>query len=124
MFDHVKFGATDYQGNKKFFLAALAPLGVRVISEGDPLYGVEMSGGGEASLCIAQASTTPSPIHIAFTARSREQVNACYHAALASGGRANGPPGIRERYGPSYYGAVVIAPDGHNIEAACHQDSA
>lgn len=84
----------------------------------------EMSGGGDASLCIAQASTPPTPKHIAFTARSREQVNAFYHAALAAGGRDNGPPGIRERYGPSYYAAFVIAPDGHNIEAVCHQDSA
>jgi catechol 2,3-dioxygenase-like lactoylglutathione lyase family enzyme len=92
MFDHVKFEATDYEASKTFFLAALAPLGVRVISEGDPLYGVEMSGGGEASLCITQTSGTPSPIHIAFTAISREQVNAFYHAALAAGERTTDHP--------------------------------
>lgn len=122
MFDHVKIGAFDYEASKVFFVEALEPLGVRVISEGEPTYGIELGGDGEPSFCIAQTDETPSPIHIAFTAKSRAQVDAFYRAAIRAGGLENGPPGIRELYNPSYYAAFVIAPGGHNIEAVFHED--
>ena len=124
MFDHVTIGAIDYKASKAFFVAALEPLGVRVISEGEPTYGVELGGDGEPSFCIAQTSEPPSRIHIAFSAKSRAQVDAFYHAAILAGGLDNGPPGIWERYSPSYYAAFVIAPGGHNIEAVFHEDRA
>lgn len=60
------------------------------------------------------------PLHIAFRADSREQVDAFWQAALAAGGKDNGAPGLRPNYHASYYAAFVIAPDGHNIEAVCH----
>ena len=60
------------------------------------------------------------PVHIAITAKDRPAVDAFHRAALAAGGRDNGPPGLRPHYHPNYYGAVVFDPDGHNIEAVCH----
>ena len=64
------------------------------------------------------------PMHIAFVAETRSQVRAFYQAALTAGGKENGAPGIREIYHPNYFGAFVIDPDGHNIEAVCHQPDA
>ena len=120
MFDHVKFGASDYAASKAFFLKALEPLGVAVVSEGAPTYGVELSAKGQASLCIYQTEETPAHLHLAFTAENRQQVDAFYRAALDAGGKDNGPPGLRPRYHANYYAAFVIGLDGHNIEAVCH----
>jgi catechol 2,3-dioxygenase-like lactoylglutathione lyase family enzyme len=120
MFDHVKFGVSDYAASKAFFLKALEPLGVTVGSEGAPTYGVELVAKGEASLCLYQTEEKPAHLHLAFTAGTRQQVDAFYRAALAAGGTDNGAPGLRPRYHASYYAAFVIGPDGHNIEAVCH----
>ena len=120
MFDHVKFGVSDYAAAKTFFLKALEPLGVEAGSEGEPAYGIELCGRNNASLCLYQADGKPAPLHIAFAATSREEVNAFYRAALAAGGKDNGPPGLRPNYHANYYAAFVIGPDGHNIEAVCH----
>ncbi|MBP6706852.1 MAG: VOC family protein [Achromobacter sp.] len=121
MFDHVKFGVTDYQASKSFYLKALAPLGVVIASEGEPGYGVELSPNGKASLCLFQTHEKPAHLHIAFIADRREQVDAFYHAALAAGARDNGAPGLRPQYTGAYYAAFVLDPDGHNIEVVCHE---
>ncbi|STS91300.1 Lactoylglutathione lyase [Klebsiella variicola] len=73
MFDHVKFGASDYAASKAFFLQALAPLGVTLVGEGEPSYGAELAGSGDVSLCLYQSTEKPAPLHIAFraTAASR-----------------------------------------------------
>lgn len=120
MFDHVKFGVSNYPASKAFFLQALAPLGVNLISEGVPTYGAELAGASDSSLCLYQSADKPAPLHIAFCAESRKQVDAFWHAALAAGGKDNGAPGLRPNYHANYYAAFVIAPDGHNIEAVCH----
>jgi catechol 2,3-dioxygenase-like lactoylglutathione lyase family enzyme len=121
MFDHVKFGVSDYTASKAFFLKALEPLGVRAGAEGEPAYGIELYAEGQvATLCLFQAGEKPAPLHLAFAARTREQVDAFYREALAAGGRDNGPPGLRPKYHANYYAAFVIGPDGHNIEAVCH----
>ena len=93
MFDHVKFGVTDYAASKAFFLKALEPLGVTVVSEGPPTYGVELSPKGKASLCLYQTEEKPAHLHLAFTAENRQQVEAFYRAALEAGGKDNGAPG-------------------------------
>lgn len=122
MFDHVKFGVTDYAASKAFFLKALGPLGVEVASEGTPSYGVELSQPtGQASLCLYQAEDRPAPLHLAFVATSRQQVEAFYRAAIDAGGIDNGAPGLRPRYHENYYAAFVVGPDGHNIEVVCHE---
>jgi catechol 2,3-dioxygenase-like lactoylglutathione lyase family enzyme len=94
MFDHVVFGVSDYEASKAFFVKALKPLGVTIVSEG-PL-GVELSAmNAEASLCLFQTDEKPAYLHLAFTAKNRQQVEAFYHAALEAGGKDNGAPGLR-----------------------------
>jgi catechol 2,3-dioxygenase-like lactoylglutathione lyase family enzyme len=125
MFDHVKFGASDFAASKAFFVKALEPLGVAVVSEGPPAYGVELCAKGQvASLCIFQTEEKPAHLHLAFMAGSREQVDAFYRAALEAGGKDNGAPGLRPKYHANYYAAFVMGPDGHNIEAVCHKPDA
>jgi catechol 2,3-dioxygenase-like lactoylglutathione lyase family enzyme len=119
MFDHVKFGVSDYAASKAFFLKALEPLGVAVCAEGAPTCGVELSK-GEVSLCLYQTEQRPAHLHLAFTAENRRQVDAFYRAALQAVGKDNGAPGLRAHYHANYYAAFVIGPDGHNIELVCH----
>lgn len=122
MFDHVKFGVSDYAASKAFFVRALQPLGVAVVSEGPPSYGVELSlPSGTISLCLFQADEKPAHLHLAFSAQRRDQVDAFYCAALEAGGKDNGAPGLRPSYHANYYAAFVIGPDGHNLEAVCHE---
>lgn len=121
MFDHVGIGVSDYAASKAFYLAALAPLGVRGISEGVPTYGIEMCApDSNVSFIVFETKEKPARLHIAFAARTRAQVDAFYEAAMKAGARDNGPPGLRPKYHASYYAAFVIDPDGHNIEAVCH----
>jgi catechol 2,3-dioxygenase-like lactoylglutathione lyase family enzyme len=68
----------------------------------------------------AEGTPNQPPVHIAFRADNRGQVDAFYQAAIAAGGKDNGPPGLRPHYHQDYYGAFVLDPDGHNIEAVCH----
>ncbi len=124
MLDHVGFPVSDYPRAKAFYEKALAPLGYTLIMEvgqtgsGHPAAGFGADGkpdfwiGGEGGLGRA--------MHIAVAAKDRATVDAFYRAALAAGGRDNGAPGLRPQYHPSYYGAFVLDPDGHNIEAVCH----
>jgi len=124
MFDHVKFGVSDFAASKAFFLKALEPLGVALVAEGEPAYGVELcQEGGKVSLCLFQTEEKPAHLHLAFVAETRQQVDAFYRAALAAGGKDNGPPGLRPHYHANYYAAFVIGPDGHNIEAVCHESA-
>jgi len=122
MFDHVVFGVSDYAASKAFYLAALEPLGMAVVSEGE--LGIEMSADGETSLCLFPTDEKPAHLHLAFVARSRQQVDAFHRAALAAGGKDNGRPGLRPQYTGNYYAAFVIGPDGHNIEAVYHEPDA
>jgi catechol 2,3-dioxygenase-like lactoylglutathione lyase family enzyme len=119
MFDHVVFGVSDYAVSKAFFLKALEPLGITEVAEG-PL-GIEIVGTNKSSLCMFQTQEKPARLHLAFTARTRRQVEEFHRAALAAGGKDNGAPGLRPQYHARYYAAFVIGPDGHNIEAVCHE---
>jgi catechol 2,3-dioxygenase-like lactoylglutathione lyase family enzyme len=123
MLDHIGFGVSDYARAKAFYLQALAPLGIGVVMEvgeegGHTALGLGKD--GKPFFWIALAPAT-SHIHVAFAAASRAEVDAFYRAAIAAGGRDNGPPGLRAHYHPSYYGAFVLDPDGHNVEAVCHK---
>jgi catechol 2,3-dioxygenase-like lactoylglutathione lyase family enzyme len=120
MFDHVKFGVTDYSKSKAFFLKVLEPLGVTTVLYGTPENGVEICS-GDVSLILYQTSEKPAHLHIAFTAENREQVDAFYRAALAAGAIDNGAPGLRPQYSGRYYAAFVLGPDGHNIEMVFHE---
>jgi catechol 2,3-dioxygenase-like lactoylglutathione lyase family enzyme len=119
MFDHVVFGTSNYAASKAFFLKALEPIGIAVVSEGE--LGIELSSDGKSSLCIRRAEEKPAHLHLAFTAANRQQVDAFHRAALAAGAQDNGAPGLRPNYTGKYYAAFVIGPDGHNIEVVCHE---
>ena len=124
MFDHVKFGVSDYAASKEFFVKALEPLNVTVVKEWPP-NGVELSQPkGEVSLCLYETGERPAKLHLAFVAENRQQVEAFYRAALEAGGKDNGAPGLRPHYHSNYYAAFVTGPDGHNIEAVCHEPEA
>jgi len=125
-FDHVGVSVSDIARSKAFYSAALAPLGVKVAMEIAPpppstYVGVGYGRSGKPDFWIGGgAGPATTPIHLAFAADTRAQVDAFYAAALAAGGRDNGPPGVRAIYHPNYYGAFVLDPDGHNVEAVCH----
>ena len=117
--DHIGIAVHDFGRSSTFFRRALAPLGIETVLEGE---GWAMLGkDGRPEFWFGVHGIPPGPVHIAFAAENREQVRAFYRAALAAGGRDNGAPGIRAKYHPNYYGAFVFDPDGHNIEAVCHQ---
>jgi catechol 2,3-dioxygenase-like lactoylglutathione lyase family enzyme len=125
MLDHIGLAVSDVARSKTFFTQALAPLGISAMVSVTP----EESGGGahigfgsndRAYFWIADAKAPTSGVHVAFTATDRATVDAFYAAALAAGGRDNGPPGVRAYYHPDYYGAFILDFDDHNIEAVCH----
>lgn len=120
MIDHVSLLVSDYERAKAFYRAALGPLGYEVLME--PAPGVMgMGAGGKPDLWFAAKTEGAfSTNHLALHAESRAAVDAFHAAAIAAGGKDNGPPGVRAHYHPNYYGAFVIDPDGHNIEAVCH----
>jgi len=125
--DHIGLNITDYARAKGFYEKALAPLGISIVMEFGTACGFGRD--GKPELWVGEGAThfqTPeqvrviTPIHVALIARSRAEVDAFHVAALAAGGRDNGAPGLRPEYHASYYGAFVLDPDGHNIEAVVH----
>jgi catechol 2,3-dioxygenase-like lactoylglutathione lyase family enzyme len=126
MLDHVGFAVSDFDRSKAFYLDALKPLGISLIME----VTAEQTGNGAAAgfgsdgkpyFWIGEEDAVGSHVHVALAAPNRRAVDAFYEAALAAGARDNGAPGLRPHYHPDYYGAFVLDPDGHNIEAVCHK---
>ena len=116
--DHVTIGVSDLARSRAFYELALVPLGLAQTATSEELPDeVEFGNGGEWPFEISTAYPAGAPVHVAFGAESVEQVQAFHTAALAAGARDNGPPGPRPQYSERYYGAFVLDPDGHNIEA-------
>ncbi len=114
VFDHVQISVRDAQKSVAFYTALLEPLGIPSLAE--------FEGGAQlANLVIVARDETSGPVHLAFAAESREQVEAFHRAGLEAGGTDNGAPGVREQYsseaGGRYYAAFVLDPDGNNVEA-------
>ena len=123
MLHHISFGVADLQRAAAFYDAALSALGYVRVWEFETEIGYGQSGGGDKLAIKLQkgGALAPGPrFHVAFAAPSRESVVAFHRAALDHGGRDNGAPGLREHYGPDYYAAFVIDPDGYRIEAVIH----
>jgi catechol 2,3-dioxygenase-like lactoylglutathione lyase family enzyme len=125
MIDHTGVSVSDPVRSRQFYEKALAPLGYRVLIEVPPEFtgGAAVWGMGvppQADFWVNQGTPQQPHIHIAFRAETRAVVDAFHAAALAAGGRDNGPPGPRPHYHKNYYGAFVLDPDGHNIEVVCH----
>jgi catechol 2,3-dioxygenase-like lactoylglutathione lyase family enzyme len=121
MLDHVSIGVRDIAETKRFYDAALRSLGYECLSESDSSLGY---GKGNVAFWISETprpvtSHAQSGLHFCFVAPTRESVDAFYDAALKTGGRDNGKPGLRADYGSNYYAAFVTDPDGYRIEACC-----
>jgi len=118
VFDHVQISVRDAEASVAFYTALLEPLGIPPLGE--------FEGGAQlANLVVVARDETSGPVHIAFVAESREQVEAFHRAGLEAGGTDNGPPGVREQYsspeGGRYYATFVLDPDGNNVEAVCRE---
>lgn len=118
--DHIGIAISDYERSKAFYSKVLAPLGIELVAEVQGWAGFGKNGKPEFWFGVHEKAQ--NPMHIAFSANNREEVNKFYEAAILAGAKDNGKPGVREIYHPNYYGAFVIDPDGHNIEAVCHRE--
>jgi len=129
--DHLSLPVADLERSRRFYDAALAPLGARRMldleeadytasgygmREGEPAFWV-----GTGTRPGAAAPVPPEGLHVAFQAPDRAAVDAFHAAAVAAGGLDNGGPGLRPQYHPNYYAAFAIDPDGHHVEAVCHR---
>lgn len=119
MIDHVTFGVTDFARSCAFYDCAFAPLGLRRLASFRERADITGYGGDRPFCWIVGEDAVRGKLHIALSAATRAEVDAFHAAALAAGGRDNGAPGLRPLYGPDYYGAFVLDPDGNNIEAVC-----
>ena len=120
MYDHVGLTVSDLERSRAFYAAALAPLGITALAR----FGSFIGFGREHPQFWIGAGTVSQPAprtHVAFAAVSRLEVDAFHRAAIEHGGVDHGTPGLRPQYHPDYYGAFVLDPDGHNIEAVCHR---
>ena len=128
MIDHIGFAVSDLAKSRAFYETALGPLGMSVQMEVPS----DMSDGGGSALgfgvpgekifWIGDGERVGQGTHVAFRADRRDQVDAFHAAGLEAGGRDNGAPGLRPRYGPNYYAAFLHDPDGTNIEAVCYEE--
>jgi len=121
MIDHLGIRSSDLVRSRAFYERALAPLGYTTLMTLDQIAGFGVAPKSDFWIDGRPADGPIQLVHVAFTASSRAVVKAFYEAAIAAGGKDNGPPGVRSHYHQDYYGAFVLDPDGHNIEAVCHE---
>jgi len=129
MLDHIGFTVSHLERSVTFYKAALAPLGIALLyeitpeqsgAEGHAGFG-DVGGDGRAYFWLGTGKSKSGRTHLAFAAKDRKAVAAFYEAAMKAGGKDNGLPGLRPHYHKDYFGAFVLDPDGHNIEAVCHK---
>ncbi len=116
MLDHLGIGVGDLARSRAFYAQALEPLGISEMMD----VGVAVGFGRDGKPFFWIAERPVAPVHVAFLAPDRATIDAFHDAGLAAGGTDNGGPGIRELYHPNYYGAFILDPDGHNVEAVKH----
>ncbi len=126
MIDHIGLSVEDYERAKAFYTSALKPLGYAMVAEflppTSPNRVIGFGKNDKGDFWISEEGKTTPHTHIAFIAESREEVDRFYDAAIKAGGIDNGKPGVRAEYHSHYYGAFVLDPEGHNIEAVCHKE--
>lgn len=125
MLHHLSFGVRDLARSSAFYDAALGALGFRRVYTGEASAGYGLVDGQDLLLLNLDpdARAPGAGFHLAFAAPSRAAVDAFHAAALAAGGHDNGAPGLRPEYGPEYYAAFVIDPEGHRVEAVVNRRS-
>jgi len=121
MLDHISIGVRDADASKRFYDAALTPLGYACLSQSA---GSLSYGAGTVALWVNEAARPVSAdmesgLHFCFAAPTRKSVDAFHAGALREGGRDNGAPGLRFSHVENCYAAFVIDPDGYRIEAYC-----
>lgn len=121
MLNHVSIGVPDIERSRRFYDTVLPTLGCKRLMDVETTSGY----GGDMPVfwvSLAERPVPPDPesgLHFCFTAPTRASVDAFYAAALKAGGSDNGKPGLRDAYGPNYYAAFVVDPDGYRLEAYC-----
>ena len=134
MFDHIGIVAKDLKASARLYAHMLAPLGIRIVekhrlaadsawivlSTGNPHSPFLVIGEGKPTFWPATATVATSPIHLCFSAPSREAVDRFHEAGIQHGARDNGSPGVRR---PPFYCAFLLDLDGNNIEAGCYLKS-
>jgi len=122
MIDHVTIPVKDLAVSKIFYEKALTPFNYQVsFGEKKKFWACDIENGALFEISQHKESGQLTSFHMAFRAKSREQVRQFYEAALAAGGKCNGAPGLRPQYTETYYAAFIIDPSGHNIEVVCHE---
>ena len=119
MIDHIGIAVANYERSRAFYTAALAPLGYAPLSDYEGYTGFGRD--GKPTFWIHQSANPTRTAHVAFRARTRDEVRRFHAAALAAGAEDHGAPGVREHYHANYYGAFVLDLDGRNVEAVCHE---
>jgi len=120
MIDHISLRVSDFQRSLTFYKAALEPLGYTLVFSNDKEQYAGFAGPDKERIWIGhREGASHGYAHIALLAKDRATVRKFYEAAMKAGGRDNGGAGPRPQYSPTYYGAFVLDPDGHNIEAVC-----
>ena len=125
MIHHIDFAVADLARSRAFYERALAPLGLEVSITFTNHSGSQLIGFGslpDPVFWIRDGEPLRGRLHVAFSARSRAAVDAFHAAAIQAGGKDNGPPGLRPRYGENWYATFVLDPDGHNVEAVCRAE--
>ena len=117
MYDHIGLKVKDLDASVRFYGAALSALGHVIGSRDASSAGLGPK--GEPALWLYAAKGSGPGAHVALKAASRAAVDRFHAAGLDAGGRDNGKPGVRADYGPNYYAAFLIDPDGNNVEAVC-----
>ncbi|MGH6860437.1 MAG: VOC family protein [Phyllobacterium sp.] len=126
MIDHTGIIASDFERSKEFYRQTLAPIGYELIVEFPATVTgkADVAGFGEAGkpdFWVIGGTPNKPPVHVAFRVGNRAIVDAFHKTGLASGAGDNGAPGLRPHYHPDYYAAFLLDPDGHNVEAVCHE---
>lgn len=118
MIDHVTISVNDLTKSKDFYEKVFIPFGYKVLFGKEEIFwAFDIGNGALFEISQSKDDHRLTSFHIAFRAKNQKQVQQFYEAALAAGGKCNGPPGLRPHYTESYYAAFVFDPDGHNIEA-------
>jgi catechol 2,3-dioxygenase-like lactoylglutathione lyase family enzyme len=122
MYDHIGLQVKDLDASVRFYKAALAPLGHRLCSQDES--GAGLGPPDAPALWLYPAGNAAHPaVHVALHAADRKAVDRFHAAGVEAGGRDNGRPGLRRDYGPHYYAAFLLDPDGNNIEAVCLREA-
>ncbi len=119
MIEHISLPVKNFKEAKAFYVSALAPLGYKMNMEFEGAAG--FMEGGHTSFWIVEKPHAEK-LHIAFLAKSKDQVHKFHDAAMKAGAKDNGAAGPRPDYSPDYYAAFVIDPEGNNIEAVVYTE--